>query len=79
MGGKNPALVMGMMNAAGCLAGICISPLIGRLIDYIKRTDGNWDIVVFVHAGFYFCAALLWLVVNPNKTIGQPAEAKGDV
>jgi len=79
MGGKNPALVMGMMNAAGCLAGICISPLIGRLIDHIKRTDGNWDIVVFVHAGFYLCAALLWLVVNPNKPIGQSAEAKTDV
>ena len=79
MGGKNPALVMGMMNAAGCLAGICISPLIGRLIDHIKRIDGNWDVVVYVHAGFYLCAALLWLVVNPNKTIGQPAEAKGDV
>jgi sugar phosphate permease len=79
MGGKNPALVMGMMNAAGCLAGICISPLIGRLIDHIKRTDGNWDVVVYVHAGFYLCAALLWLVVNPNKPIGQSAEAKGDV
>ena len=79
MGGKNPALVMGMMNAAGCLAGICISPLIGRLIDHIKATDGNWNIVIFVHAGFYLCAALLWLVVNPNKPIGQSAEAKGDV
>lgn len=79
MGGKNPALVMGMMNAAGCLAGICISPLIGRLIDHIKATDGNWNIVIFVHAGFYLCAALLWLFVNPNKTIGQPAKAKANV
>ena len=80
MGGKNPALVMGMMNAAGCLAGICISPLIGRLIDHIKKIEGNWDIVVYVHAGFYLCAALLWLTVNPNKPIGQAEPAtKSDV
>ena len=75
MGGKNSGLVMGLMNSAGCLAGICISPFIGRLIDHIKATNGNWDIAVLVHAGFYFMAALLWLGVNPNKTIGQP-EAK---
>jgi hypothetical protein len=80
MGGKNPALVMGMMNAAGCLAGICISPYVGKLIDHIKATNGNWDIVVYVHAGFYLCAALLWLTVDPNKPIGQAEPAtKADV
>ncbi len=82
MGGKNPALVMGMMNSAGCLAGICISPYVGKLIDHIKAINGNWDIVVYVHAAFYLLAALLWLVVNPNKNIGhsaEAAEAKGDV
>ncbi len=71
MGGRNAALVMGLKNSAGCLAGIFISPLIGRLIDHIKATDGNWDLAVFVHAGFYLLSAVLWLAVNPNQLIGQ--------
>ncbi len=71
MGGKNSALVMGIMNSTGCLAGICISPFIGRLIDHIKATNGNWDIAVWVNAAFYILAALLWLGVNPNTQIGK--------
>ena len=71
LGGKNAALVMGLMNSAGCLAGVLISPRVGKLIDHIKEADGNLDMVVYVHAAFYLLAALLWLGVNPNKTIGQ--------
>lgn len=71
MGGRNAALVMGLMNSAGCLAGIVISPLIGRLIDHIRATDGNWDIAVMVHAAFYLVSAALWLTVNPDEQIGQ--------
>lgn len=71
MGGKNTALLMGLMNSVGCLAGIFISPLVGRLIDHIKATDGNWDIAVFVNGAFYLAAAALWTGVNPNQPIGE--------
>jgi sugar phosphate permease len=79
MGGRNAALVMGLMNSAGCLAGIFISPLIGRLIDHIKLTNGNWDMAVFVHAGFYLLSAVLWLAVTPDKLIGQSPQKATDV
>ena len=79
MGGKHAAIVMGIMNSAGCLAGIIISPLVGRLIDHIKVTEGNWDVAVLVHAAFYILAALFWLSVNPNKHIGQSSPATSNV
>lgn len=79
MGGRNAALVMGLMNSAGCLAGIFISPLIGRLIDHIRETNGNWDTAVFVHAGFYLVSAVLWLAVNPDELVGQSPAKEADV
>lgn len=69
MGGKNTAVVMGFLNMGGAVAGILISPLVGRLIDYIKATQGNWHLVIYVHAIFYLTAAVCWLLVNPERTL----------
>jgi len=71
MGGRRPALVMGLMNSAGCLAGICISPQVGMLMDHIKATGGEWSLVIFVHAAFYMTAAICWFFVNPNIVVGK--------
>lgn len=69
IGGKNTAVVMGFLNMGGAVAGILISPLVGRLIDYIKLTQGNWNWVIHLHAAFYLIAALCWLMVNPERTL----------
>lgn len=69
IGGKNTAVVMGTMNSASALAGILISPLVGRLVDFIKATDGNWSLVIWLHAAFYGIAALSWLCVDPDKAL----------
>ncbi|MDB5386412.1 MAG: sugar phosphate permease, partial [Planctomycetaceae bacterium] len=68
VGGKNTAVVMGLLNMGGALSGIFISPLIGRLIDSIKLTEGNWNLVIQAHALFYLIAALCWLAVTFERT-----------
>lgn len=65
--GKNAAIGMGLMNSAGCFAGILISPAIGRLIDSIKATNGDWNQVIYAHAAFYAIAAAFWCFVRPRK------------
>lgn len=65
--GKNSAVGMGIMNSVGCLAGVLISPAVGRLIDHIKATDGDWNQVIYVHAAFYLLAVTCWLFVHPTN------------
>lgn len=71
IGGRNTAVVMGFMNMGGAVAGIVFSPLVGRLMDYIKLTEGNWNLVIHVHAAFYFIAAMCWLMINPNRALNS--------
>ena len=69
IGGKNTAVIMGFLNMGGALSGILITPLVGRLIDHVKQTQGDWDLVIHVHTAFYLTAALFWLLVNPERTL----------
>jgi predicted MFS family arabinose efflux permease len=71
IGGKNTAVIMGFLNMGGALSGILITPLVGRLIDNIKRTDGDWNLVILVHAAFYVTAAVCWLLVNPERSLNS--------
>ena len=71
IGGTSTGVVMGLMNSTSALAGIAISPLVGRFVDEIKETNGNWSLVIYLHAAFYLVAALCWLPVNPEKTINS--------
>ncbi|MEO8498582.1 MAG: MFS transporter, partial [Planctomycetota bacterium] len=36
IGGRHTAVIVGIMNMAGCLSGVIVTPLLGRLIDSIK-------------------------------------------
>ncbi len=73
VGGKSTAVIMGVMNSFAALSGVLLSPLVGRLIDHTKETNGDWSVVFLVHGVYYLVAAASWLVVNPNqplKTVG---------
>lgn len=73
IGGRHTSVIMGIMNMAGCLSGVIVTPLLGRLIDTIKDTDGNWNLVIYLHVLFYIAAAVAWMFFNPNKTVtGSP-------
>jgi len=69
IGGRHTAVVMGVMNMAGCLAGVLLPIVLGNWFDQIRETDGNWDLVIYLHAAFYFLGALSWFAVNPSKAI----------
>ncbi len=72
--GRHTAVVVGIMNMAGCVSGVVVTPLLGRLMDFIKETDGNWNLVIYLHAGFYLAAAISWLAVNPNTLVTEPGD-----
>src|SRR5262249_6886802 len=60
---------MGFMNSFSALGGVLISPLVGRLIDFTKSTGGDWSMVFLLHGGFYFLAAVSWLIVDPSRPL----------
>ncbi len=69
VGGRHTAVAMGIMNMAGCLAGIILPVVLGNWFDEIRQTDGDWDMVIYLHAAFYFICAVSWLSVNPNRSV----------
>jgi len=74
IGGRHTAVVVGVMNMAGGLSGVIVTPLLGQLIKSIKQTDGNWNLVIYLHAAFYLAAATSWLLVRPSKQIASSQE-----
>lgn len=71
LGGRHVAVVMGVMNMTGCLAGVVLPVLLGNWFEEIKQSGGEWDSVIYLHAGFYFCGALCWLVIKPNRSLDE--------
>lgn len=71
IGGKHTAVVVGIMNMAGCISGVVVPPLLGMLIQHIKQTDGDWNLVIYLHVGFYLAGAISWLFVNPNVLVTE--------
>ncbi|MGE0375892.1 MAG: MFS transporter [Planctomycetaceae bacterium] len=71
VGGRHTAVAMGVMNMAGCLAGVILPIVLGNWFDQIRRTNGDWNQVIYLHAGFYFVGAVSWLAVNPNRRVDR--------
>lgn len=68
--GRQPAVIMAVMNTAGCLTGI-VTTYVGYQIADIQRTGGNWNEVIYLHVGFYLAAATAFLFVDPNQTVTE--------
>jgi MFS family permease len=66
--GKRTAVVMAVMNTAGCLIGF-VTPYIGNMVDRIQRTNGDWNEIVYLQVAFFFGAAFWFLLVNPNDIV----------
>ena len=77
VGGNRSGVVMGMVNCIGNLAGVILTPLIGRLIDHIRATDGNWNHVIYLLAGFYLTSGACWLFVQPDRPLETPKRPLG--
>ena len=75
LGGRQTAVVMGVMNMAGCVAGVALPMILGSWFDELREFGGDWNQVIYLHAAFYFIAAVSWLIVDPNQTLDEPPQA----
>ena len=71
LGGRSTAVVMGVMNMAGCVAGVTLPTILGTWFDELLESGGDWNQVIYLHAAFYFLAALSWLIIDPNQTVDE--------
>lgn len=78
VGGKSTAVFMGFMNSFSALGGVLFSPLAGKIIDEIKRSEGDWSLVFLLHGAYYLVAGLAWLAVNPNRTLESEEPHRAD-
>jgi len=69
IGGRHTAIVMGVMNMAGGLAGVVLPTVLGGWFTTIRETGGDWNLVIYLHAAFYFLGAVCWLAVDPNREV----------
>ena len=66
MGGRNLGVVFATMNMAGNLGSWAFTRAVPLLVG-----RGGWDTALAVFAGLHIFAAVCWLLINPNGTIGE--------
>jgi nitrate/nitrite transporter NarK len=66
--GRYTAVIVGAMNMAGTIGGFCMPVVLGYLIGDIKKTGGDWNLVIYFVTAIYVAGALSWLVVDPNDS-----------
>jgi sugar phosphate permease len=66
--GKHTAVVSAIQNMVGNLGAGSCSYAIGRLFSHIRKTDGDWNLVLYVFVGIYLAGAGFWLVLDPNRS-----------
>lgn len=69
VGGAQTGVTVGVMNMAGCLAGVVVSPYVGRMIDGIKASGGAWNQVILLHVAIYAAAAVACLLIRPDRPV----------
>jgi MFS family permease len=66
--GKHTSVVFGVGNVAGNI-GAMISPIVvGALMDRIVKTQGDWNWVLYLFVGIYFCSTFFWAFLDPNRS-----------
>ncbi|GAB3999587.1 MFS transporter [Spirosoma daeguense] len=65
IGQRNAGTVAGSMNFAGQLGGFFITVLFGMIV----KNTGNFNYPLFMIAGCLFVSALLWLRIDPTRTV----------
>ena len=64
--GKHTSLLMAIQNMTGNLGALVCPMIVGVLIGWIQRTQGDWNLVLYLFVGIYLLGALFWLGLNPN-------------
>lgn len=69
IGRRHTSIVVGVMNMAGCLAAVILPLVLGNWFEQIKQSDGDWNLVIYLHAAFYFTGAVCWLLVRADDRL----------
>lgn len=69
VGGSQTGVTLGIMNMAGCLAGVVLPPVVGRMINEIRDTQGDWNGVIFLHVAIYAAAAVSCLFITSRRPV----------
>ncbi len=75
MGGKHVAIVFSLMNMAGNLGALAFAWLTPQLKTW---TGNNWDAGLALFLGMQAVAAVCWLLLSPEGTIGDEAPHSTD-
>jgi sugar phosphate permease len=70
VGGKNLPVVFGAMNMVGNFGAAAITGLVSPLN---RWTGGSWNASIVLFISIHAVAAVCWLFLNPNRSIGEPA------
>lgn len=72
--GKHVAVVFGVFNMVGNLGSWAFIKYLPRLIPPSEGASqaSDWDLALAVFAGLNVAAALCWLFIRPEQTIGEP-------
>ncbi len=70
--GRYTAFLMAVMNMAGTVGGFLLPIIVGRMIDNIEATGGDWNQVFYLVSAIYLAGAVSWIFVNPNRPVSQP-------
>jgi predicted MFS family arabinose efflux permease len=67
LSGAHTALGFAIMNMAGNLGAIVCPKVVGKMMDELAKSGGDWNLVLYLIAVVHLAAALCWLIVNPNR------------
>jgi sugar phosphate permease len=66
--GRYTAVIVGAMNMAGTIGGFAMPVVLGYMIGDIRKTGGDWNLVIYFVAAIYAAGAVSWLAVDPNDS-----------
>lgn len=67
VGGKNLPIVFGAMNMVGNFGAAAML----QAVPFVKDQFNTWNAAIILFMGMHATAAILWLFLNPNGTIGE--------
>ncbi|MFL5340558.1 MAG: hypothetical protein ACJ8F7_10450, partial [Gemmataceae bacterium] len=67
VGGKGLPVVFGAMNMIGNFGAAAMT----QVVPVLNRFAGGWRAALFMFVAIHAVALVCWLVLNPNRTIGE--------
>jgi MFS family permease len=67
IGGANTAVLSATMNTTGQVGSI-LSPMV---VSWVVTMFADWQMPLLIMGGFYTLSAVLWLLVDPRKRLGE--------